>query len=84
MNVRKHLAGFVIFSFILGSAILINHFLNIPVATIPPVLRAEAAPVIIKEQQTIIYLVRQVSLDYINKKSYTELSLYRKPNKPAQ
>jgi hypothetical protein len=81
MNFRKHLAGFAIFSLILGSAILINNFLTMTVATIPPVLSREAAPVIIKErQQPITYRVRQVSLDYINKKSYTELSLEREPD----
>jgi hypothetical protein len=83
MNFRKHLAGFAIFSVILGSAILINNFLTMPVATIPPVLSQEAAPVIIKEpqqQQPITYRVRQVSIDYMNKKSYTELSLEREPD----
>lgn len=83
MNVRKHLAGFALFSFILGSAILINHLLTIPNVTIPPVLRPEATPVIVKEWQPVIYRVRQVSLDYRNKKSYTELSLYRQLHRPA-
>jgi hypothetical protein len=83
MNVRKHAVGFVVFSIILGSAILINHFLNIPDATIPPVLSQEAAPVIAKELQPVTYRVRQVSLDYVNKKSYTQLSLFRQPDQPA-
>lgn len=83
MNTRKHVAGFAVFSIILGSAILINHYLNIPDALITPVLSQEEIPLRAKEPQLVIYRVRQVSLDYINKKSYTELSLFRQPHKPA-
>jgi hypothetical protein len=84
MSVRKHLAGFAIFSVILGSAILINHFLTILDATIPPVLRPEATPVRVKEErQPVTHQVRQVSLDYINQKSYTELRLFRQLDQPA-
>jgi hypothetical protein len=83
MNTRKHVAGFAVFSIILGSAILINHFLNIPDAAIPPVVSHEESPVRAKEPQLVIYRVRQVSLDYINKKSYTELTLFRQPHEPA-
>ena len=83
MNVRKHLAGLAIFSFILGSSILINHFLTIPDATIPP--RPEATPGKVKEERhrPVAFRVRQVSLDYANRKSHTELSLFRSPGQPA-
>ena len=83
MSVRKHLAGYAIFSFILGSAILINHFLTIPDATIPPVLQPEVTSVPVKERQPVKHQVRQVSLDYINRKSYTELRLFRQLGQPA-
>jgi hypothetical protein len=83
MNVRKHLAGFTLFSVILGSAILINHFLTIPYAAIPPVQISEATPVRITEEPPVTFHVRQISLDYINRKSYTELSLFRQPDQPA-
>lgn len=83
MNARKHVAGFVVFSFILGSAILINHFLTIPPATIQPVPIQAAAPITVKERQFVAYRVRQVSLDYVNKKSYTELRLFRQLDQPA-
>jgi hypothetical protein len=83
MNARKHLAGFAVFSLILGSAILINHFLTIPYATIAPVLYPETARVTVREQQPVTYRVRQVSLDYVNQKSYTELSLFRQLGQPA-
>jgi hypothetical protein len=84
MNVRKHLAGLAIFSFILGSAILINHFLTIPNANIPPIAGTENLPGKVKDgQPPVTYRVRQVSLDYINRKSYTELSLFRQWDGPA-
>jgi hypothetical protein len=84
MNARKHIAGFVIFSFILGSAILISNFLTIPDAVIPPVLSAEAPRMTIKRQQTpVTFRVRQVSLDYNSGKSYTELNLFRPLDQPA-
>ena len=84
MNARKHLAGFVVFSFILGSAILINYFLAIPDAVIPPVLGAEDNRVTIKKHQTpITFRARQVSLDYNSGKSYTELNLFRPLDQPA-
>ena len=83
MNARKHVAGFALFSLILGSAILINHFLTIPDATIPPVPSHIAIPVRDKQRQPVTYRVRQVSLDYINQNSYTELSLFRRPDEPA-
>lgn len=80
MNIRKHLAGFAIFSVILGSAILINHFLSIPIATIPPVPLSEDR---LTEKRPVTYSVRQVSLDYNNKKSYTVVYLSHQPDQPA-
>ena len=83
MNIRKHVAGLVVFSIILGSAILINYFLNIPDATIPPVVSHEDTLVRTRERQPVTFRVRQVSLDYINKKSYTELNLFRQLDQPV-
>lgn len=85
MSVRKHLAGFVIFSVILGSAILINHFLNIPDARIPPVLSTEAVAGKIKRRQQapVNYRIHQISLDYNRGRSYTQLSLFRQPGQPV-
>lgn len=81
MNVRKHLAGFAIFSFIVGSAILVNHFLNIPDARIPPVIRPEAVAGTVKAPVT--FRVQQISLDYNRGRSYTQLSLFRQLDQPA-
>jgi hypothetical protein len=84
MNVRQHLAGFAIFSVILGSAIFINHYLNIPTATIPPVPLAEAPSGRVKEHEPpVSFRVRQVSLDYNQLKSYTELRLFRRLDRPV-
>jgi hypothetical protein len=82
MNVRKHLAGFALFSLILGSAIFINYFLTLPDATIPPVptqlLIAEAM-----ESPRFTYKVRQVSLDLANGTGYTTLRLRLRSGEPA-
>jgi len=37
MNLRKHLAGFALFSVIVGCAVLISAYLNAPTPMIPPV-----------------------------------------------
>jgi hypothetical protein len=85
MNIRKHLAGFALFSVILGSAIFINHFLAAPTASIAVVpLNAPALPVAkTAEPVSINYETRLVSLDFINKKSYTVLSFKREGGQSA-
>jgi hypothetical protein len=83
MNVRKHLAGFALFSVILGSAIFINHFLNIPNVTIPSAPLQLPFSVTKEKSQPIAYEVKQVSLDFINKKSYTVLTLEHQPGQPV-
>ncbi len=83
MNVRKHVAGFIIFSFILGSAIFINYFLTMPSVTIPPVPLRPLIVEAMESSETIDYKVRQVSLDYINASGYTALSLKLRPGQPA-
>lgn len=82
MNLRKHLAGLAIFSVILGGAIFINHFLTLPNATIPSAPLHLAFSDVKENPQPVSYLVKQVSLDFINKKSYTELRLERHPGQP--
>lgn len=84
MNVRKHLAGFALFSVILWSAILINHYLTrarviTPAREVHPVAvaRTEAS------KPVLHYQVRQVALDYKHQKSYTEVILVHTPDQPA-
>jgi hypothetical protein len=83
MNVRKHLAGLAIFSVILGSAIFINHFLTIPNVMIPSAPSRQPFSDMKKGPQPIAYHVEQVSLDFLNNKSYTQLMLERQPGQPA-
>jgi hypothetical protein len=85
MNVRKHLAGLALFSVILGGAIFINHYLNIPTITIPSA-QSKALPLLVdkvENPQPINYKVRMVSLDFINKESYTTLVLKREAGRAA-
>lgn len=83
MSVRKHVAGFIIFSFILGSAIFINYFLTIPSATIPPIPLRPLIVETLESSETINYKVQQVSLDFNNAMGYTALSLKLRPGQPA-
>jgi len=88
MNLRKHAAGFVIFSIILGSAIFINAYLTAPTATVPPVPTGELPQQIFIEEmntpaETVNFKVRLVSLDFINRQSYTALTLKREAGQPA-
>ena len=87
MNLRKHLAGFTIFSIILGTAIFINYYLTLPAPTMPPVQvftpEAVSAEDRIPLTNYVNYQVRLVSLDFINGKSYTTLALKLQPGQPA-
>jgi len=86
MNLRKHVAGFVLFSVIVGSAVFVNAYLNAPTPTISPVpLREEVIPRRFVEVSTpqFTYNVRQVSIDSVNKQSYTQLVLKRQPGQLA-
>lgn len=85
MNVRKHFAGFALFSFILGSAILINNFLAAPTVSITtdPFIVPDMPVEKIAKPQEINYKTRMVSLDFINKQSYTVLSFKREGSLPV-
>lgn len=91
MNLRKHVAGFALFSAIIGCAVLINAYLNPPVAAVPPVqvndpsLRSSIDPVQVPtvKVQPVSYRVGQVLINLDSDKSYTELQLTRLPGQPA-
>jgi hypothetical protein len=85
MNVRKHVAGFAVFLIILTSAIVIHEYLNFPGWKVRPVRVTTPPPPrrVVKSTQPVDYRVRQVSLDYVNRKSYTEVVLTRQPGRPA-
>ncbi|PYS47247.1 MAG: hypothetical protein DMF68_16530 [Acidobacteria bacterium] len=84
MNLRKHVAGFIIFSTIVGSAVLINAYLSAPANRVRTVLISKTVPQApVEASQPIKFKVLQVSLDLANNKSYTELCLERQPGQPA-
>jgi len=85
MNVRKHVAGFAIFSVILSSAILINNLLASSMPLLAPVQvnfppPNPPAPSVV---HAVGSRVKLVSLDFINRQSYTALSLTREAGRPA-
>jgi hypothetical protein len=80
VNLRKHAAGFALFSVIVGSAIFINAYLRLLTIKPDPVLIRETVPQApLRASQTISFKVRQVSVDLVNKETYTELRLERQP-----
>lgn len=82
MNIRKHLAGFILFSLILGSIIFINYFLTLPEATIPPVQTRQLL-VEAMENTRLTYKVQQVSLDFASERGYTSLRIKLRSGQPA-
>jgi hypothetical protein len=83
MNVRKHLAGLLLFSFIFGAAIFINYYLTLPEAKVPPVPVRPLVKGLGLSHQTINYEVRQVSIDLNTVTGYTTLSLNLPPGQSA-
>jgi hypothetical protein len=77
MNPRKHIQGFAVFLIILSSAVFINEYLTqgwkVPkVRVLAPISKETTG-----RQQPFNFNVRQVSLDFINGKSHTTLTLKR-------
>jgi hypothetical protein len=83
VNVNKHVAGSVLFILIVSLSIFIASTLTAPLLTIPP-LPLTAQPSVVKTTAELVsYHVPLVSLDFINRQSYTTLQLKRKDNQPA-
>lgn len=84
MKVRKHLAGFAIFSVILSSAILINNLLAAPLHRPSPlgIRFSVPSPSTPSRIQAIGSRAKLVSLDLLNRQSYTALSLRREAGQP--
>jgi hypothetical protein len=79
MNIPKHIAGIVLFIFIVSISVFIVDIVNVPLEMIPP-FSVEEGPVFceIKEAEPPVgYKVQLVSLDFINRESYTTLTLKR-------
>lgn len=89
MNIPKHVAGLVLFIFIVSLSVFVVEIVNAPLEMIPPlkqtpplrstVIRDEAPSV----DYPVHYKVRLVSLDFINRESYTTLTLRRDRSFPA-
>jgi hypothetical protein len=88
MNVPKHVAGLALFILIVSVSVFINKLLAAPSVTmhIPPV--PLGAPLndspfrTVRISQPFSYNVRLVSLDFINRRSYTTLTLKRETKDP--
>lgn len=85
MNIPKHVAGIALFTLIFSVSVFIANLLTEPAMTmrIPPV-PIDAPPYNSRAAfQFVDYKVRLVSLDLINRKSYTTLTLKRDADGPA-
>ena len=80
MNVPKHVAGIALFTLIVGVSVFIAGLLTEPAMTmrIPPVPIDAPLDSSSGAFQSIDYKVQFVSLDFINRKSYTTLSIKRR------
>jgi hypothetical protein len=84
MNIPKHIAGLALFILIVGASIFIANIMAAPVLTIPPVPLLDASPSRdTTELSPFRYGARLVSLDFINRQSYTTAKLKRHANLPA-
>jgi hypothetical protein len=88
MNIPKHAAGILLFIFIAVISIWIVSIVAAPLEIIPTVAlhepKAAYKPAEASEQVSqISYRVQLVSLDFINRESYTTLKLKRQPDGPA-
>lgn len=86
MNSPKHVAGIVLFIFIVSISVFIVDIVNVPLETIPPLNAKKASePRDLKSLpvQPVDYKVQLVSLDFINRESYTTLTLKRATTRPA-
>jgi hypothetical protein len=82
MNIPKHVAGIALFIFIAAVSIFIVGIVTAPLQMIPPVSVASPAQDGI-DSPDIGYSAQLVSLDFINRKIYTTLTLRRDANEPA-
>ncbi|MDT4968283.1 MAG: hypothetical protein QOJ64_3020 [Acidobacteriota bacterium] len=81
LNLKKHVAGFILFSTILVSSVVSCHYLTLPIVRLPavPLGPLVAGPV---ESTHISYRVREVSIDFNRSTNYTVLSLKLLPGHP--
>ncbi|MDX6696016.1 MAG: hypothetical protein QOF02_3619 [Blastocatellia bacterium] len=83
MNIQKHIAGLVLFIFIVSSSVYIYSLVAAPLRMIPPIPLYELPTRRVNSSPPIDYQPRLVSLDFINEMSYTTLTVKRESNTPA-
>jgi hypothetical protein len=84
MRLQKHLQGFVVFLTILIGIICIYEYVNWPFGKVPRVeVPASVTEPVTYEASAVDYDVRLISLDFINGKVYTTLTLKLQPGRPA-
>lgn len=83
MNVPKHVAGIALFIFIVSVSVFIAAIVAAPLQMIPPVPLGASSHRNAAESQSVSYHVQIVSVDFINRESYTSLSLKRERGAPA-
>lgn len=86
MNTPKHIAGIALFILIVSVSAFIASIVAAPLHLIPPVPLPATAPQNVTLSQPVNYKVPLVSLDFINRKIYTTLTVKRErgtalPNK---
>jgi hypothetical protein len=83
MNIPKHVAGIALFILIVAVSVFIASIVAAPLQMIPPVqIKATRLPPV-NASTPVNYKVQLVSLDFINRKSYTTLTLKRDAGSPA-
>lgn len=84
MNTPKHVAGVALFIFIVSASIFINGMMTAPVLTIPPVPLLDTTPTrTTTGSPPFRYQAQLVSIDFINRQSYTTLKLKRHSGWPT-
>jgi hypothetical protein len=85
MNVPKHIAGLVLFIFIVSISVFIVGIVTAPLEMIPPFKETKLSCVyeLSEAAPPVGYKVQLVSLDFINRESYTTLTLKRDLSRPA-
>ncbi|HWT01958.1 MAG TPA: hypothetical protein VN256_17045 [Pyrinomonadaceae bacterium] len=91
MRPQKHWQGFIVFTAVLGLTVLIYDYLNWPPWKVHRTKAPVSAPAPVADEPhsklsevpRVSHTVRLVSLDFINGKSYTTLTLQRETGRPA-
>jgi hypothetical protein len=89
MNLRKHLAGLTLFLIIFSGTVFIFNYLTAPTGAVPArhLIPLQSPPLAPPPQPAtpleLSYEVQYVSLDFINRQSYTTLAVHLEAGRPA-